>query len=198
MTQSAPTAKRQPKGWDKLVSQLNEVTDRRQFLRNMLDVQCKVVSAEYGGLWVQGDDGQPKLIEAWPDQLTKAREGSAVINLMSEAAKSGLDKGVSHVLKLEPHTTGPEADINAHVFVTPLRAGGQVAAVCTTVAETPDENAVQHTAALRELAAGLYEGFEAKQQTQQFRSDAERVRKSLAALGVVQEAAGFHGACLNL
>jgi multidrug efflux pump subunit AcrA (membrane-fusion protein) len=199
MTQQQTTTRGTgPRGWERLVAQLNAAPDLGAFHRGMLDVQCKIVAAEYGALWVRGENGEPRPLEAWPKSLGQVPLNSPMMTLLAESAKSGFERGASHVLKAEPENPGEAPDLGAHIFVTVLRAKGQVVAVSTVVAECRDAQVLQSTQPLRELAAGLYEGFFARQDAAAREQDAQRVRQAMAILAVSQEATGFAGSCLNL
>lgn len=198
MTQTSAT-RPGPRGWDRMVSQLAASPDLASFHRGMLDLQCKIVAAEYGALWVAGPEGKPMLVDAWPPKLAEGGPDSPLMNLLAQAAKSGFERQSSHVLKAEPEgNAAPAADLGAHVFVTVMRFEGNITAVSTVVAELRDAQVVQSTAPLRELAAGLYEGFFAKQEVRRREQDVQRVRQAMALLAVSQEAEGFGGATLNM
>ncbi|MCX5660107.1 MAG: HlyD family efflux transporter periplasmic adaptor subunit [Planctomycetota bacterium] len=198
MTQ-ASTTNRGPRGWDRMVTQLAASPDLGTFHRGMLDLQCKIVAAEYGALWVAGPDNKPMLVDAWPAKLAEAGGEAPLMTLLSQAAASGFERQASHVLKAEPEAnTTPGAELGAHVFVTVMRVEGNIAAVATVVAELRDAQILQSTAPLRELAAGLYEGFFAKQEVRRREQDVQRVRQAMALLAVSQEAEGFGGATLNM
>lgn len=197
MSQTTAT-NRGPRGWDRLVAQLNAAPDAPTFHRGMLDLQCKIVAAEYGTLWVAGAPGEATPIEFWPDPATKLPSDSPLMSIMGQAAKQGFERGVSHVLKLEAETNDQAAELGAHVFVTVFRVRGQVAALTTVVAECRDTQVLQSTMPLRELAAGLYDGFAARLESAQRESDTQRIRQALALLAVSQEAVGFTGSALNI
>lgn len=198
MTQASTTG-RGPRGWDRMVGQLTGAPDLATFHEGMLDLQCKIVAAEYGALWIAGPDGKPMLAGAWPTKLTDAGPEAPLMALLAQAAGSGFEKEASHVLKAEPENgQGGAQELGAHVFVTVMRVESKVTAVATVVAELRDAQVLQSTAPLRELAAGLYEGFFAKQEIKRREQDVQRVRQALALLAVSQEAEGFGGATLNM
>lgn len=200
MTQA--TATRGPRGWDRVVAQLNAATELTAINRGMLDLQCKIVAAEYGTLWTRDSQGNPTPLEAWPKPLSEIPSDNPMMQLLAQAAKSGFERGASHVLKAEAEnaqgSTPAEGEIGAHIFVTVLRHKGQIAGVTTVVAECRDAQVLQTTAPMRELAAGLYEGFFARREAVEHQQDSQRVRSAMAMLAVSQEAEGFNGACLNL
>ena len=45
------TATRQSLGWDQIVETLKNTSDLNQFHNHMLDLQCKIVAADYGAIW---------------------------------------------------------------------------------------------------------------------------------------------------
>ncbi|MCC7191878.1 MAG: HlyD family efflux transporter periplasmic adaptor subunit [Phycisphaeraceae bacterium] len=198
MSQQTTTTNRGPRGWDRLVTQLNAVSDIGEFHRGMLDLQCKIVAAEYGALWMLDQGGEPRAVEAWPDQFAKAPPDSPLMGVLRQAAKQGFEKNVSHVLKLEAEGVDGGTEVGAHVFVTVLRVKNKVVGLTTVAAELRDAGVLQSTAPLRELAAGLYEGFAARQEAIQKEIDTQRIRQALALLAVSQEAEGFDGSALNL
>lgn len=198
MSQQTTTTNRSPRGWDRLVAQLNAAPDIGAFHRGMLDLQCKIVAAEYGAYWVLDQGSEVQALEAWPEQLAKAPPDSPLMGVLKQAAKQGFEKSVSHVLKLEAEGLEGGAELGAHVFVTVFRVKGKVVGLTTVVAELRDAGVLQSTAPLRELAAGLYEGFAARQEAMQKETDAQRIRQALAILAVSQEAEGYNGSILNL
>ena len=197
MARTRATA-RHPQGWFFLVEQLAVAADRDEFLSRMLELQCKIVAAEYGAIWSRGDDGKPKLASAWPQKVAAAADENPVMRLLLEAASSGFDKKVSHVLHIDEAGSGTTGGGGPHAFVTVMRRQGQVEAVVTAVTHVNDVQVIQSTAAVREIAAGFYDGFEARQDAAAQRAEAERVRIAMALLAVSQDAPGFRGACLNL
>lgn len=192
------TKRNAPRGWDRLVSQLQTAPDLATFHRGMLDLQCKIVAAEYGALWLNDSSGKPRAMEVWPQRLADMPADNPIMNVLAEAAKSGFERATSHVLKAEPEDQPANADSAAHVFVTAIRVKGDVVAVSTVVAEVRDAQVLQSTAPLRELAAGLYDGYIGRIEARRHEADAGRIREAIALLGVTQEADGFEGACLNL
>lgn len=197
MTQ-AQTQNRIARGWSGIVSQLNNSPDMDTFHAGMLDLQCKIVAAEYGALWLKGPDNQIKMAASWPQPMGTDSQTNPVFELLNETAKGGFEREVSHVLKVAPEGSDDPAGIGAHVFVTVLRAGEKVVGVTTVVADCRDPKVMQSTLPLRELGAGLYNVFFMRQQAQQYAREAMQVRSAMALLATSQEADGFQGACLNL
>ncbi len=191
---------RSAKGWDELVDQLQASPDIQSFLRGMLDLQCKVVAAEYGALWLPQANGELQAVAAWPQKLTEQPADHPIIKMLAEAATSGAERGKSHVLKIEADGQVDPANpgLGAHVFVTAMKSGGQVKAVSTVVADCRDPKVIQTTAPLREIAAGLLAGYEAKKSSEVFQRETENVRNAMALLAVSQEGRKFKGAALNL
>jgi GAF domain-containing protein len=192
------TKRTPPRGWDRMVAQLQASPDLVTFHKGLLDLQCKIVAAEYGALWLNDTSGKPRAMEVWPQRLSDMPADNPIMNVLSEAAQSGFQRSVSHVLKAEPEGQPANADSAAHVFVTAMRVKGEVVAISTVVAECRDAQVLQSTAPLRELAAGLYDGYIGRLEARRYEADAARIREAIALLGVTQEADGFEGACLNL
>ena len=198
ISQAGPAAKTN-QGWDRLVQQLTSLDDPRRFLQGMLELQCKVVAAEYGGIFIPGQDGNAQILVAWPTQILQGGPDSPIIKLLQEAAKTGIEKGSSQILQIQPNDPGGTPDAGgAYVFVTPLKEGSKVAAVCAVAAECRDPQVLQATAPLREMAAGLYAGFVARRQAAEQLKDVERIRRAMAVLGILQEGEGFQGAAFNV
>lgn len=184
--------------WRRIVDQLNTAADRGAFLEKMLELQCLIVAARYGAIWQINAQQKPQLVKAWPPELAQAPPNATVTKMLAEAAQSGAQKGTTHILKIEspdPHQTH---EAGTHVFVTVMRSQGQVAAVSTVVADCRDDKAANATGPMRELAAGLYETFDAKQNALDFEQEAKQIRWAMALLAVSQEGRGFKGSCLNL
>ena len=198
MARARATA-RHPQGWSYMVEQLAAAPNRATFFGRMLDLQCKIVAAEYGAIWTCDAEGHPKPACSWPEDVsTAAQSDNPIMQLLTEAATSGFDKRVSHVLRVGKDQPTTSSGFGAHAFVTVMRRRGEVEAVVTTVAHCSDSAVIQSTAPVREVAAGLYESFEFKQEAIEQRSQAQRVRRAMAVLAVSQEASGFEGSCLNL
>ncbi len=198
MTQAQATSSH-ARGWERAIAQVNEATDQTAFLSGMLQLQCMIVAADYGAIWILDQSNTPHLAQTWPTQLEQHGPDSSVIQMLKEAAQNALKRGGSQILKLHigdtPSATDPPKSL---VFTTLMRARGRVAAISTTVAESRDTNTAKATIPMRELAAGLVEGFEAKKQATAHKADAQSVRLAMALLAVSQEGRGFQGACLNL
>jgi multidrug resistance efflux pump/GAF domain-containing protein len=192
------TTGRAGRGWSGIVSDLTTAPDLPSFLRGMLDLQCKIVAAEYGALWLRGEGNDVRLASAWPGKLEENAQDNPIIKMLSEGARNGFQRQVSHVLKVEHDGAETTPGLGAHVFVTVLRANGAVEAVTTVVADCRDPSVLQSTAPLRELAAGLFEQFHARQLAEHHSRDAQRVRRAMALLATSQEGGGYQGACLNL
>ncbi|HCD31590.1 MAG TPA: hypothetical protein DER01_04230 [Phycisphaerales bacterium] len=186
------------KGWGGLVEKVNNAPDIQTFHQAMLDLQCKIVAAEYGAFWVKGPDDNPMIINSWPNKLEGDQIAEAVRDLLGQSAQSGFDRQASHVLKVSPEGQEEDPGVGAHVFVTVLRAAGRIAGVCTVVADCQDPSVINATVPMRELAAGLYEVFVQREAARQATQDAQHVRNAVALLGTTQEAEGFTGAGLNL
>jgi GAF domain-containing protein len=201
MTQASTTNK-SVRGWDKIVAQLANEADPSAFHKLMLDVQCKIVAAEYGALWVKGQgEGVYTPTDVWPPQANISPElaqNSPIMKLLAQAAKSGFERASSHILKAEPEGQQENTDTGAHIFVTVFRVRGQVAMVSTVVADCRDTSILQSTAPLREMAAGFYDTFFSRLESKRLELDAQLIRQAMVILGVTQEAKGFLGAALNL
>lgn len=197
MSQAQATS-RDPRGWSKLIDQIHAAEDRQAFLRGMLDLQCAIVGARYGAIWLTDAHQNLHLACLWPAELAADGPESAPIKMMREAATSGFQRGVSHMFEIEIDQPDQEPIPDARVYVTVLRAAGRPAAVCTAVGLTREAPTDQPASALREIAAGLFEGYDTKQEARQHREDAQRVRRALALLAVSQGGRGFAGAVLNL
>lgn len=188
---------RQPRGWDEIVSRLLAQRNRDAFCQLILELQCKIVAAEYGILWTRDSNDQSVIAAGWPEKLIAGPSTSPALKLLTEAAEAGFERQLSHVLKIE-NDRSPDGTSHAHVFVTVMRAAGQVEAISTVVADCHDVQAMQATAPLRELVAGLYASFHAHEDLEAARRDADQVRQAMALLAVSQAAEGFAGAALNL
>ena len=192
------TNKPSNKGWGGLVEKINNATDLPTFHQAMLDLQCKVVAAEYGAFWVKGSEDKPVILNSWPNKLEGDQIANAIRDLLGQSAQSGFERQTSHVLKVSPEGQEDQAGIGAHVFVTVLRAAGKIAGITTVVADCQDPGTINATVPMRELAAGLYEVFVQRESARQAQQDAQHVRNAVALLGTTQEAEGFQGAGLNL
>ncbi|MBL4700022.1 MAG: HlyD family efflux transporter periplasmic adaptor subunit [Phycisphaeraceae bacterium] len=192
------TNKPSAQGWGGLIEKVNSATDLPTFHQEMHNLQCKIVTAEYGAFWVKGPDDKPLILNSWPNQLDGDQIATAIRDLLGQSAQSGFERQTSHVLKVSPEGQEGEANIGAHVFVTVLRASGKVAGVITAVADCQDPNLIATTSPMRELAAGLYEVFVQRESARQANQEAQTVRNAVALLGTTQEAEGFIGAGLNL
>ncbi len=200
MTQAPATNRPSGSGWERIVERINEASDEPSFLAAMLQLQCMIVAADYGAIWLTDDRGELHLGETWPTTLKEHDPNSAVVQMLREAATAGLARGNSHTLKLHigDEVPSPDTQPKSLVHITPMRSHGKIAAVCTAVAETSDPKVAKITAPMRELAAGLYEGFESRLDAHDSRLDAQGVRSAMALLAVSQEGRGFNGAALNL
>lgn len=201
MTQAPTTSNPRGRGWERIIERINEAQDQSTFLSGMLHLQCMIVAADYGALWLLDPQNKPQLAETWPTTLEERGPDSAVLQMLQEAATSGMSRGASQILKLHigDETMPPQQeDAKSLVFVTLMRSRGRVVAVSTAVAESRDAKVAKVTQPMRELAAGLFEGYEARQEAKDFRADAQNIRKAMALLAVSQEGRGFQGACLNL
>ncbi len=187
---------RHPQGWSMMVEQLAAAPDRESYLVRMLDLQCNVVAAEYGAIWTVSEENKLEPVAVWPRRAGKVESVSnPALRRLAEAAAAGYEKKTSHVINLEADAGGRTG---AHAFVTVLRRKGEVDVVATAVAHVADPQVIASTAPLREVAAGLYDGFEAREQAAAYSADAERFRQAVALLAVSQDAPRFKGACLNL
>ena len=143
-----------------------------------------------------------ELAQTWPTRLADQNPDAGVVEMLKQAAGSGLQKASSQVLKLQldgdSQDTAQSPPAHSLVFVTVMRSGGRIAAISTAVAQCHDEKVVRATEAMRELAAGLYEIHPARHEAQIHRNDAQCVRQAMATMAVSQEGRGFTGACMNL
>ena len=173
MSKTTTTTPKSRRGWSATVSQIKDQSqqeDLRAFNQSILDLQCKIVAAEYGALWVKDPSGDMKLIDVWPSRMSEDAQPDdlPVFELLSEAAKAGFEREASYVLKVELEGATDDAPgVGAHVFVTALRVGEQLVAIATVVADCRDPGVVHSTVPMRELAGGLYELFFARQETRQ-------------------------------
>lgn len=200
MTSAGATTSRGPRGWDRLVMQLYAAPDAASFQRGMLDLQCKIVAAEYGALWgLDPATNQPRIAAVWPEKSQQEiTPDSPLMGILTRAAAQGFEQGVSNILKIEAETHEPGTDLGAHIFVTVIRVKGRVIGLTTVVAECRDAAVLQQTMPMRELAAGLYEGFQARIEANARETEAQRVRQAMALLAQSQEGEGFNGAAMNL
>jgi biotin carboxyl carrier protein len=200
MTQTPTQQSNKPsnKGWGGLIEKINNAPDLPTFHQAMLDLQCKIVAAEYGAFWVKGQDNNPVILNSWPNKLEGDQIAQAIRELLGQSAKSGFERQASHVLKVAPEGQEDQQGIGAHVFVTIIRAAGKIAGVTTVVADCQDPSTITATVPMREMAAGLYEVFLQRESARLAQQDAQNVRNAVALLGTTQEAEGFQGAGLNL
>ena len=202
MTQISKSATGRERGWTHIVNQIVGATEQSSFLHCVLQAQCNIVAADYGALWLVDNQNNIKLAQTWPTRLDDQTPDSGVVEMLKQAAGTGLQKASSQVLKLQLDGDSQDAPQNAPthslVFVTMMRSGGRIAAISTAVAQCHDEKVVRATEAMRELAAGLYEIYPAKHEAQIHRNDAQCVRRAMATMAVSQEGRGFNGACMNL
>jgi len=199
MTQAqSQTQNRLARGWSSMVAQLTAAPDVNTFHERMLDLQCKVVAAEYGILWTRDAEGKPKMAVSWPANMPADPNQNPIYELLHKCAEGGFERQQSHVLKVSPENDTEPAGIGAHVFVTVLRTGNDVSGVATVVADCRDPKVLQSTLPMRELGAGLYEIFSMRQQVVDSERKAHQVRNAMALLASSQEADGFTGASLNL
>lgn len=190
---------RQPRGWDKTIAAVNAASDPQEFHDLMLDLQCKVVVAEYGAMWMLNAEGKLGVVAVWPAHLAQNLREGPVAKLLEQAARSGFERQTSHVLKVEPEEAqATPGDIAVHVYVTVLSAHGKPAAVCTVVADCRDTAVMQSTAPLRELAAGLYEGYVARKDVEELRRTSAHIQRAMALLAACHESQGFQGSAMNL
>jgi len=195
----AQATRQQGRGWERIVERVNEATDQETFLAGMLQLQCMIVAADYGAIWLVDDQNKPQLAETWPTTIAERGPASSVIQMLGQAAENGLSRSSSQILKL--HIGDEETSQGAPrslVFVTLIRCHGKIVAASTAVSESRDTKIAKITQPMRELAAGLFEGFQAKRDARAFQNDADNVRRAMALLAVSQEARGFKGACFNL
>ncbi len=190
-------AGRQPRGWEQMVGRLSSAHDRAAFDQAILEIQCRVIAAQYGVLWRRAAQGLEP-VAFWPSALSGGGMDPRILAGLNQAATTGFQRGISRTLAFRIGETSSDAP-NSYVFVTVMRRQGQVEAVATAVAECVDVQAIVNaTAAQRELAAGLYDGFSARLEAMAQAEQARQVRQALALLASTQEATGFRGACLNL
>jgi hypothetical protein len=116
------TEVRNPRGWEQMVAQLNGQQDRPGFLRGMLELQCRVVAAEYGAIWELDAEKAPQVAVSWPDALAQTGPANPVFKLLAQAANSGFEKGLSQILKVENSQQPAAAGEGTFLFVTVLRA----------------------------------------------------------------------------
>ncbi len=190
----------QGRGWERIVDRINEAQDQKAFLAGMLQLQCMIVAADYGAIWLVDPQNKPNLAQTWPTTLAEHDPDSTVLQMLQQAAATGLSRSSSQILKLH---IGEDQPIQGNapaslVFVTVMRSGGRVMAVSTAVAESRDSKVAKVTQPMREIAAGLFESFQARQEAKRQFVDAQAVRGAMAILAVSQEGRGFNGACLNL
>ncbi len=198
MTQ-APPAERPRQDWSRVVDRINTTDDPAAFLDAMLELQTLIVAGRYGAIWIVDKDGRPQLSRTRPGELAQLDPNAPVMKMLAQAAGSALQRKASVVLKIEldNQEDRPE-DAGTHVFVTTLRRRGRIEAISTVVADCRDDQVAASTTPMRELAGGLYEGFETRRDIKEFQDQAQRVHRAMALLAVCQEGRGFAGACLNL
>lgn len=192
------TNKRVARGWSALINEVTGATSLEEFHQRMLDLQCKIVAAEYGALWTIGKDGKPVLDQTWPAALMNTSPEDPVRAILQSAANAAAPRGSSLVMRVDQEGINQTPGLGAHLFSTIMHVHGRAAALTTVVADCRDQSVIQTTAPMRDLAAGLYEVFAARQEAKFRALEATRVRKALAMLATSQEATGFYGASMNL
>ena len=189
------TAGRQPRGWEQIVARMNAIGTVRELYQHILELQCRVVAAQYGVLWKPGEEGLDSAA-IWPERIASGGLDASLTDMLRNAAQQGLETGLSQVLTYGGSESDPST--TAYIFVTILRRGTQADAVCTTVADCRDDQVIAATAPLRELAAGLYDGYCARLEAMRQAEENQYIRQAVSLLAISQEAPGFKGACLNL
>lgn len=189
-------AGRQPRGWEQVVARMNAITDLGALHQQVLELQCRVIAAQYGVLWQPGEQ-EVAPAAVWPPRIAQNGPEQNVMDTLQKAAAKGLETGLSQVLTASDSPDDPAAN-SAYIFVTILRRDSKPDAVVTAVAECRDDQVIAATAPLRELAAGLYEGYYARAEAQQKAEESRNIRQAVSLLASSQEAPGFSGACMNL
>lgn len=192
------TSKRVNRGWSGLVNQITGAQSLDEFHQRLLDMQCKIVAAEYGGLWSINRQGQAVLEQTWPAVLMNAPKNDPVRSVLDTAADAAAKRGTSLVMRVDQEGVNNAPGLGAHLFCTMMYNQGQPAAMTIVVADIRDQSIIQTTAPMRDLAAGLYEVFAARQEAKLRIVEANRVRRAMAMLATSQEATGFTGASMNL
>jgi multidrug resistance efflux pump len=192
------TSKRVARGWSALVSQITGATSVQDFHQRMLDLQCKIVAAEYGALWTIDAQGKPVLDQTWPEALKDSPGSDPVRAILDSAAEAATKRNTSLVMRVDQEGVNASPGLGAHLFCTMMHVHGRPAALTTVVADCRDPSVLQTTTPMRDLAAGLYEVFAARQEANYRAIEASRVRKAMAMLATSQEAQGFYGASMNL
>lgn len=195
---SQVSSKRVNRGWSALINDITGATSLAEFHQRMLDLQCKIVAAEYGALWTIGKDGKPVLDQTWPAALIDSPKEDPVHAVLETAANAVAQRGTSLVMRVDQEGINQAPGLGAHLFSTVMHVHGRPAALTTVVADCRDQSVIQTTAPMRDLAAGLYEVFAARQEAKLRALEASRVRKAMAMLATSQEATGFYGASMNL
>jgi len=191
-------AGRQPRGWEQVVARLHASDDARGFDQQMLELQCKIVDAEYGVLWHVRDDGQGvDIAAAWPDTLSLEGPRAEVLQAMRQSAQAVVTRGLSQVMALRSAQADADASM-LYIFATIMRRGAKPAAVSTALADVRSSEMITSTAAARELAAGLYNAHAMRLRAEGESESARQIRQAMAVLAVTQEATRFRGACMNL
>jgi len=193
------SGKRVARGWSAMINDLIAAPSLDAFHKQMLDLQCKIVAAEYGALWVLDAEGKPTLDQAWPPALASTPVDDPVRAVLESGAQTAAQRRSSLVMRIDQEGINqPTPGLGAHLFITIMHVHGKPVAMTTVVADCRDPSVIQSTLPMRDLAAGLYEVFAARQEATLRSLEAARVRKAMAMLATSQEATGFTGAALNL
>ncbi|MGC9455588.1 MAG: efflux RND transporter periplasmic adaptor subunit [Phycisphaerae bacterium] len=182
-----------------LVDQLSRFQGPPQeFLRNLLEVQCRLASADAGAILVPGGNGQMEVPAAWPE-LPEGSPTPVWLSRASECASEVISEGKTSVRELHDEQDLYGQPARRRLVMIPIRGGSRgVRGLAAFVLPSAEPAAVQAGRERLELTVSLLSLYEMRLTLQQSRADLSRLREATKVLTAVNEHERFTSAAMAL
>ncbi|MFW6065669.1 MAG: efflux RND transporter periplasmic adaptor subunit [Planctomycetota bacterium] len=170
----------------------------QEFLRNLLEVQCRLSGAEAGAILAPGQDGQIDAVAAFP-QLRPGAVAPTWLSRASQQAREVIDGGKTVVRELHEEHDLYGQPARRRLVMIPIRGGASgVRGLAVFVLQSSDPAAVEAGRERLELTGGLLSLYEMRLTVQQYQADLTRLREANKVLTAVNEHDRFAAAGMAL
>jgi RND family efflux transporter MFP subunit len=169
----------------------------REFLQNLLVVQCQLASASAGAILRPEQAEQVKVLAAWPP-LPKTGTPPVWLAQAIESAGQALQQRKASVLSLHQPNDLYGAPPSSFMVLLPIHRGQQVDGLAVFVMENTHSQAIQENLQKLELTVSLLSLYEMRLLLQNRETDLARLQSAMHVLSTVNTHKAFRGSAMAL
>jgi hypothetical protein len=170
----------------------------REFLLNLLAVQCHLASATNGAVIRPREDGQVQILASFPPLPKDAPAPPVWLAQAVESGKDVMAKGVTAVKALRQAEDLYGQPATRWMVMLPVKRANQIEGLAVFVLENTDQAAIEAERQKLELTVSLLSLYEMRLLLQSREVDLERLQRAMGVLSAINEQTKFAGASMAM